>query len=760
MEIFKTICDVHRMEIKMKFQTIDKQFDLVICGGGMPGICAAIQAARSNLKVALINNRGVLGGNASPEIRVHICGATGTSEFNLYSREGGIIGELLIENRYRNPQGNVYLWHTVIVDKLLKEKNCTVFLNTCIDTVNTDGQKIVSVEGVQNGSEKRYCFNADMFIDDTGDGVIGYLAGAEYMYGREGKDKWNETIAPEKEDKGVLLSSLSFYSKDFHRNMHFELPEFAKDISEDFEKALNFREIPDRIPKDSRYDGYRFQWYYETGAGKDQNFENEDIMHDHSKLVYNIWDYIKNHSDYSAEQFDLEYIAPVAGKRESRRLVGKYILKEQDVAFQKDFDDAVGYGGWSIDLHAKGGFFDNDLINKHFYLRGIYQIPFRSCCVKGLDNLMVASRCLSVSHVASGTTRLMSTLSLLGQACAMAAVMCKNYGKTPKQIGEGHIEELQQKLQAVDLGIVGKKKMPSAITSAKITASSSFNGKLAHSGKYMALDKEIGFVFPLAENNKTITLFAKATEDTNLKLSVYKPLKTENYAPEVKVCELSLPVAKSNDNTNLFVDLSQYDIDKNVFMVIEKNDKISLEVDEVKINGFRVLEQKINDDDSFVDIATLMPKPYLWKKAQYLPVFESKSSLYSAENINNGYIRNYGYPNLWLSEIGDETPEITIELNAPQKISNIKFTFDNLCDDLNYDTLETVYESNVWNHVIKDFTVQGCANGKWEDLATVKGNYQRLCTVEFAQKEYDKFKICLLATNGFERFGIYDIEIN
>ncbi len=748
----------------MKFKTIEKQFDLVICGGGMPGICAAIQAARSGLKVALINNRGVLGGNASPEIRVHICGATGTSEFNLYSREGGIIGELLIENRYRNPQGNVYLWHTVIVDKLLKEKNCTVFLNTCIDTVNMseDGQKIISVEGVQNGSETRYCFNGDMFVDDTGDGVIGYLAGASYMYGREGKDKWNETIAPEKEDNGVLLSSLSFYSKDFHREMPFALPEFAKDIKEDFNKALNFREIPDRIPQDARYDGYRFQWYYETGAGKDQNFENEEIMHDHSKLVYNIWDYIKNHSDYSSEQFDLEYISPVAGKRESRRLVGEYILKEQDVAFQKDFDDAVGYGGWSIDLHAAGGFFDNDLINKHFYLRGIYQIPFRSCCVKGLDNLMVASRCLSVSHVASGTTRLMSTLALLGQACAMAAVLCKNYNKTPKQIGSEHMEELQQKLQQVDLGIVGKKKQPSVITNAKITASSYFNGKLAHSGKWLTLNKEIGFVFPLSKQNKTITLFAKASESTQLKINVFKPLKTENYAPEVKVCELCLPIEKSSEQTSLIVDLTQYDIDKNVFAIIEANDKISLEIDDVKINGFRVLEQKINDDDSFVDIATLSPKPYLWKKAHYLPVFESESSLYSADNINNGYIRNYGYANLWLSDISDKTPKITIELDKHQKLSRLssmKITFDNLCDDLNYDTLETVYESNVWTHVIKDFDVKGYINGKWEDIAAVKGNYQRLCTVNFEPKEYEQFKVCLKETNGFERFGIYDIEL-
>ncbi len=746
----------------MKFKTIEKQYDLVICGGGMPGICGAIAAARAGLNVALINNRGVLGGNASPEIRVHICGATGTSEYNLYSREGGIIGELLIENRYRNPQGNVYLWHTVIVDALLKEKNCTVFLNTYIDTVNLceNNKKIISVEGTQNGSETRYCFNGDMFIDDTGDGTIGYLCGAEYMYGREGKDKWNETIAPEKEDDGVLLSSLSFYSKDFHRNMPFTKPNFAKDISEEFTKALEFREIPDRIPKDARYDGYRFQWYYETGAHKHQTFENEEIMKDHDKLVYNIWDYIKNQSDYNAQQFDLEYIAPVAGKRESRRLVGEYILKEQDIAFQTDFNDAVGYGGWSIDLHAKGGFFDNDLINKHFYLRGIYQIPFRCCCVKNLDNLMVASRCLSVSHVASGTTRLMSTLSLLGQACAIAAALCKKHGKTPKEIGEGYIEELQQKLQQNDLGIVGKKKQASLITNCAVSASSTFNGKLMHSDKWLVLNKEIGFVFPLSKENKKLALFAKASENTSVNFKIYKPLKTENYAPEVELGTINIALNKSDTATKIVLDLTKYEIDTNVIAIIEKNENISLEVDNVQINGYKILEQKINNDDSFVDIATLNPKPYLWKKAQYLPVFESETNLYCVNNIKNGYIRNYGKPNLWLSELGDNTPEVLIELEKPTEISEIKLTFDNLADDIDYDTLETVYEKNVWTTVVKQFDVFGYFGGEWHKIADVNGNYQRVCRCDIDKKQYEKFKICFLQTNGYERFGVYDIEIN
>lgn len=745
----------------MRFPTIDMEFELVVCGAGMSGICAAIQASRAGLKTALINNRGVLGGNASPEIRVHICGATGTSEYNLYSRESGIIGELLIENRHRNPQGNVYLWHTVLVDALRKEENCSVFLNTYIDTVNMsdDEGRIISVEGTQSGSEKRYCFYGKTFIDDTGDGTIGYLSGADYMYGREGKDKWGEHIAPEVADDGVLLSSLSFYSKDFHREMKYTLPEFATELKDQFQDSLSFREIPDRMPEDARYDGFRYQWYYETGAGRDQMQENEEIIEDHNKLVYNIWDYIKNQSEYDAKQFDLEYISPTPGKRESRRLVGEYILKEQDVAFQTDFDDAVGYGGWSIDLHAAGGFFDNDLINRHYYLRGIYQVPFRSCCVKGLDNLMVASRCLSVSHVASGTTRLMSTLSLLGQACATAAVLSKKYQVTPAQIGMNHMEELQQELQWLDQGIVGKKKAESVISGAEIKATSSFAGKLVHTNQWMDMNEEMGFVVPVTKDNTSIKVYAKAKEDTILKCTIYKPAKIENYGPEIELGEVEVAVSKSETATGIEIDFGKFEYEKNLFILFHKNDAVSLEVGETLINGFRALKQSMNEDDSFVDIATLEPKSYIWQKINTLPVFEYITDIYNVSNINNGYIRNYGHPHLWLSELGDEQPEITITLAESKELSVVEFTFDNLCDDFDYDTMEHVYESNVWEQIVKDYDICGFVDGQWSVVAEVRGNYQRKNVIEIPKAMYSELKVKLLETNGYERFSIYDIGV-
>ena len=346
----------------MKFKTYQVKSDLVVVGAGVSGICAAIEAARCGLSVSLINNRGCVGGNSGCELRVHICGADGTSFFNNYAREGGIIEELRLENLHRNPQGNVYLWDSVLMDFIKAESNIQLFLNTNIDEVLMDNKKIVCVQGSQIGSEKHFKFEAPLFVDDTGDGTIGYLAGAPWAYGREAKKTFNERIANDFSDEEVILSSLPFYSKEIPGKAMFEIPNYAKDIVEKIDAAKSFREIPDRIPGDYRYDGYRFQWYYEVGGNLNQITDNEEVINEHRKLCYGIWNEIKNSGKYDSDKYDLEYISLFPAKRESRRLIGHYIVNEGDIEEQHDFPDTIAHGGWSIDLHAGKGYFSDDLI--------------------------------------------------------------------------------------------------------------------------------------------------------------------------------------------------------------------------------------------------------------------------------------------------------------------------------------------------------------------------------------------------------------
>ena len=340
------------------------------------------------------------------------------------------------------------------MDWVLKEKNIQLFLNTNIDEVKTDcDNSITSICGSQIGSEKHFEFISPLFLDDTGDGTVGYLAGAEFRVGRESKDEFNEKIAPQESDSHVILSTLSFYSKDTGRKAPFTLPDFADNTN--VMKALKYREIPDRIPGDSRYEGYRMQWFYETGYGKNQISEAETIIQEHRELVYSVWDYIKNSGKYPSETFDLEYVSPVPGKRESRRLVGDHILTENDIVGQTEFEDVIGHGGWSIDLHAMEGFFSDDMTTRHYELKSIYEIPMRSCYSKNVSNLFVASRCMSTTHVAFGSTRVMGTLSTVGQAVGKAAAVCKKYNITPRALVKEHIKELQQSLLKDDQYVIG-----------------------------------------------------------------------------------------------------------------------------------------------------------------------------------------------------------------------------------------------------------------------------------------------------------------
>ncbi len=743
----------------MKLPVYNSNFDFVVCGAGMPGIVAALGAARLGLKTALINDRGVLGGNAGPEVRIHICGANGTSEFNMYADEGGILGELLIENRHKNPQGNVYLWHDVLLDAVLKEENLTLFLNTYIDTVNLNEEEsvILSVEGTQSGSEKRHVISGNMFVDDTGDGTVGYLSGAEFMYGRESSDTWGESIAPNKQDDGVLLSSMSFYSKDFHRNVTYTMPTYAQDIMEEFKAALPTREIPDRIPLDARYDGYRFQWYYETGAGKHQTFDNEQIRLEHAKLVSNIWDRIKNHSDFDANRFDLEYVSPVLGKRESRRIVGEYILKQQDIALQNDYDDCIGHGGWSIDLHSAGGFYAGDLINKHYYLRGVYKLPYRVCVSRDIKNLFLASRSASFSHVALGTARVMGTLCMLGQASGMAAVLCKKYGISPSEVGEKYISELQQMLQQGDQFVFEKKNENPLLKNAEIIAESNFDGCLSHTDRYKKLTNTFGVSLPTEKNTESFNFFAISDADCEISYSVFASTKKENYGPEKLLFKSSVPI-KKNEKQSFSVYLNdECRTLERIFISFEKNEAISIEVTEDRINGYIAFEMSKNIDDTYFDILTLETKKHLWLLCNELPVVNMKSTVYSAKNIINGYIRNYGNPNLWMSN--DDSPQsISLSFSSPVSIGGIALTFDSLSENLRYDNLETYYELNICDTIVKEYEIFVVESGRERMICSISDNYKKVNRHIFDATQCDSIRIYFKKTNGSKRFALYDFD--
>ena len=447
------------------------QYDIVVIGGGLSGMCAAISAARHGAKTALIHGRHVFGGNASSEIRMHVCGAS-QSMAKPDLEEGGILYELMLENKSRNDYFNFSIWDMVLFSAIKKEPNLTAYLNTVMEDCEMDGNVIKSVRAYQHTTETHWLIEGDIFIDCTGNGTLGYLAGAEYRTGSEGKDEFQEPHAPDQPNNNRMGNTLLFKAVDRGHSVHFKRPEFARVFTEE---ELQYRthsavhEARTKEGADKAYlhitaystssVDYGYWWLELTGEKEDIIDEFEEIRDELVSCVYGIWDHLKNGGDHGAENYDLEWVGMLPGMRESRRLVGDYILNENDVLSNRQFDDAVAYGGWAMDIHAPKGLYDFDELPSFVVsFDGSYTIPYRSYYSRNIDNLMMAGRNISVTKMAMGSTRVMGTCAIGGQAVGTAAAMCMKYRCLPRDI-LNHITELQQTLLKEDCYIPNLRNM-------------------------------------------------------------------------------------------------------------------------------------------------------------------------------------------------------------------------------------------------------------------------------------------------------------
>lgn len=447
---------------------LEKNYELVVVGAGFSGMCAAITAARHGMKTALIQNRPVLGGNGSSEIRMHVCGADKHAS-RPNARETGILEELMLLNKARNDKDN-YSWP--IFDMCMWEKthfqeNLDLYLNTNFDEVQMNGDKIAKIKATNNNNETIYTFSADYFIDATGDGMLGALAGAKFMYGREDKATFDEQDGQNVADNYTMGNSIMFYAVDTGRPVKYVKPDWAYTYTEDDMKNR---------PHDNISSGY---WWIELG-GKTLHtiYDAEELRDELNKTIYGLWDHIKNGGDHGAENYKLEWVGTLPGKRESRRLLGDYVLRENDLLEAKPFSDAVAYGGWDMDCHVIEGFLSTESQPaKNIGLEKVYPIPYRSLYSKNISNLFLGGRAISASHLAFASTRVMGTCAVCGQAVGTAAVIAKEYNTTPKGVGE-HIKQLQQELLKDDCYIphIKNEDENDLALTAKIFASSEQKG--------------------------------------------------------------------------------------------------------------------------------------------------------------------------------------------------------------------------------------------------------------------------------------------
>ncbi len=446
--------------------------DVVVVGGGMAGVCAALAAARNGAKVVLVQDRSVLGGNASSEVRMHICGADESGHRPGW-RESGIIDEIRLDDAVHNPHRSAALFDLLLYEKVAAEPNITLLLDTACCGVEMRGKdRIAAAVARSDLTEDVFRIEAPVFCDCSGDGRLGAEAGAEFRVGREAKSEFGESFALDRADRQTLGSSILFTARNHNRPMPFVAPPWARKFTENDLRLRGHREL--------EYG----HWWIEWGGQLDTIKDNRMIRHELLRIALGLWDHVKNGGDHKADTWALEWIGMLPGKRESRRFIGDHILRQQDLEEATLFDDRVAYGGWSIDLHPPDGI-DSPHVAPcmQHHVKQPYSIPLRSLYSRNILNLFFAGRNISATHVAFGSTRVMATCAVMGQAIGTAAAMAVQGKLIPRQIARdpAAITRLQQVLLRDDQTILGCKNTDEAdlARSARVTASTEQAGYAA-----------------------------------------------------------------------------------------------------------------------------------------------------------------------------------------------------------------------------------------------------------------------------------------
>lgn len=418
--------------------------DVCVVGGGFAGMCAAIAAARHGARVILIHDRPMFGGNASSEVRMWPMGAKGRD-----LRETGLFEEIVLTNMHRNPTRAYGIWDSVLFEKVKMQSGIESFLNCSVYDAETENGRILSVTGWQATSYRHHRIRADIFIDCSGDSILAELCGAEYRFGREARDEFDESAAPEKADRKTMGNSCLIQVRETPHSIPYTPPKWARRI--EGEDIMSTRpHLPDQF-RDNNF------WWMELGGEQDTIEDAEEIRDELLSLSFGVWDHIKNRGDHGADRWELDWAGFLPGKRESRRYVGDHILCQKEVQAGGKFHDIIAYGGWQIDDHPPAGFDHRGEPTTYYPCPPCFGIPYRCLYSKNVENLMFAGRNISVTHVAMAASRVMATCALLGQAAGTAAAIAVENNLVPRGV-LGKIGKLQKMLMDDDVYLPGHRR--------------------------------------------------------------------------------------------------------------------------------------------------------------------------------------------------------------------------------------------------------------------------------------------------------------
>jgi hypothetical protein len=455
-------------------------------------------------------------------------------------RETGILEEIRLENLRHNPNRNYSVWDLVLYDLAQRTANLKVLLNCSCINATMKGDRIESVSGWQTTSQTYYKVRAQIFADCSGDSVLAPLTGAKYRMGREGRNEMGETIAPKKADSATMGMTCLFQARDFGTPQTFEPPKWAYKYTRD-------KDLPygGRGHSHGGWWGLGY-WWVELGGTYHSIHDTEQTRDELLKIVLGVWDHIKNQDDHGAENWGLEWLQFLPGKRESRRYIGDYVLTQQDIEEGGKFADTVAYGGWTMDDHHPAGFEAVKIgapPTIYHPATSPYGIPYRSLYSCNVSNLMFAGRNISVTHVALSSTRVMGTCISMGQAVGTAVAMAVGHSLTPREVID-HVNKLQQMLLLDDCYLPQIPQEFSILTiNAKLQASNDVDPEPVRDGWNRPISNDshawiaqsgdsISYLFDKPSHVAEVRLLLDTAMDKDLALSLHYKNHGMTHIPE------------------------------------------------------------------------------------------------------------------------------------------------------------------------------------------------------------------------------------
>jgi hypothetical protein len=741
-----------------------EDYDVVVVGAGPAGGCAAIAAARMGAKTALVSNRPVLGGNASVEIGVPVQGAA-QQHMGKSVRESGIIeevGRIEWADAVKKSQDTTLRHFTISrsLEELTKaEPELDLYENAWLEDATKEGSRIREVVLRDTLTGERKVISGKMFIDCTGDAWLGHHAGADERVGREARSEHNEEDAPEKTDGITMSGTLRGARKDSNENIFYKTslatnpqpftpPPWIYDIPKGWEYD---RGDPQRLLQVA----VNGTWWLEHPGDVDDLWDPEFARDELIRVNYTFWNYMKNEWSQRGRlaNYSLDYIPFIVGKRESRRLMGDYVMNANDALDVRHFEDAIAHTGWSLDVHSPDGILSTTGPNGPNRRIPIGEIPYRCLYSRNIDNLLMAGRCASVTHEALGTVRIEASCAVTGQATGTAAALALHRNTTPRGVYVSHMNELQQLLLKHDQFVPDACNQDPAdlfrdaqvrASSARTTAAA--NEDLMDRPLQVTMQRGVFFRWEAGEYLRSVRLYLETERELDAILHLREAQTADDLSSSEDVAKIRRTIPAGHKG---WVEFSVIATISSPYAWIYLDADAALQWfsgDATRPGSFRFFGSDQNWTSVQGSAMAIQLDPDLGLEEMWRPV-----------NVINGLARPTldGQANYWDSDPDQSLPQwIELSMPRPSTVGAIQCVFDT---DLTR-SLPSQRADPLPAACVRDYTLECYVDGAWKRVALVCDNFQRFRRHEFAPVITDRIRLVVEATHGEATARVIEIR--